>query len=83
MAARNNHELLFRTNSRSGQSQNNLYLTPVANERHGLKLTGGIPFLWDYDGQKVVGPGLYDDDHSYQVVDVDYRHNYIWLAEEE
>ncbi len=77
----NGHELLFWIDSLPCDRQNCIYLTPVETSLKRIKLTGGIPFLWKYDDEEVVGPNLFDDDLTYRVVGVDYRTNCIWVEE--
>lgn len=47
----------------------------------GFKMYGDLPNLWDINGDKLIGPELYDDDHQYKVTNVDYDKSLIWLIE--
>ncbi len=81
MHLKNESEAQFWIKSSSYGNKNCVYLTPIETKAKRIKMTGGIPFLWEYNGTEVIGPDLYDDDRIYRVIDVDYRHNDIWLEE--
>lgn len=81
MLLNDGNESLFWIDSISCGNQNRVYLTHVENDSHGMKMTGDIPSLWKHVNHCLLGPDLYDDDHNYRVVNVDYSDHYIWLEE--
>ena len=81
MSLSGSNELPFWIDTLSCESKNCLYLSQVAIEDKGIKFSGGIPLLWEEVETKIIGPILYDEDHTYRVVDVDYRNNFVWLEE--
>ena len=74
-------ERLFWVDSLPCDRLNCIYLSPEADETQGMRFSGGFPLLWDYQQDELAGPKLYDEDHTYRVTAVDYRHNNIWLEE--
>lgn len=76
------NEWLFRVDFLPFNANSGIYLTYIENDNLGMKMTGGIPFLWDFGGKDLKGPRLYDDNHIYKVVNVDYQNNLIWLIQE-
>ena len=47
----------------------------------GFKMSGDFPILWESYDDELEGPELYDDDHQYKVVKVDYKNTLIWVLE--
>jgi hypothetical protein len=60
------NELFLRIDSLP-YDDNVIYLTHLKNDRHGMKMTGNFPNLWEY-GNKIAGPNLYDEKYTYLVV---------------
>lgn len=56
-------------------------LKHLGMDDNGLKLGGDLPNLWEMEGEKLIGPELYDDDHQYEVVKIDYENGLIWLIQ--
>jgi hypothetical protein len=83
MLLKDGKELLFWIDLLPCDRKNCLYLTHVESDSRGMKMTGGIPFLWEYDGQKILGPDIYDEDNTYRVTDVDYQNNCIWIEKQD
>lgn len=82
MIVNGRNEFLFRIDSIPFKSDKGVYLTYLGRDKSGMKMTGCIPLLWQFEGRDLIGPRLYDSDYTYQVVNVDYTKNYIWLVKE-
>jgi hypothetical protein len=75
-------ELLFKINAEPYSIEGwteGISLKYLETDESGLKMGGDFPILWESSDQKIVGPELYDDDHQYKVVNVDYDNALIWL----
>jgi hypothetical protein len=77
----NGDQYQFRVDSLPYGENDSILLNFVENDSLGMKFTGSIPFLWEFAADTVLGPRLYDDDHTYQVAGVDYGSRTIWLRE--
>ena len=73
------NNLFFRIGSLPYDDNNGIYLIHLTDDKLGMKMTGNFPILWAHDN-KNTGPYLYDDNYTYQVINVDYPQKYIWLA---
>ncbi|HBF35888.1 MAG TPA: hypothetical protein DDW50_01030 [Firmicutes bacterium] len=45
----------------------------------GIKMKGNFPKIWTIETEKVYGPLLFDEDNIYEVVKMDYHHNWLWI----
>lgn len=79
MLLNDGNEVFLRIDSLPYDNKNGVYLNHLQDDEAGMKFKGNLPFLWKNDGDKLSGPDLYDDDHTYRVTGVDYPANYIWL----
>lgn len=79
MLLKDGNEVFLRIDSLPYDDQNGIYLKYLGNDTIGMKMMGIIPFFWDINDDKITGPDLYDDDHTYRVTGVDYKNNIIWL----
>jgi hypothetical protein len=60
--------------------ENAILLKYIGADEYGMKMEGIFPAFWcrkhdDY----FIGPMIYDDDHIYEVSNVDYEDYLIWL----
>ena len=80
----NGNELLFKLNAEPDSIEgwtDGIRLKHLETEEFALKMSGDFPILWETNGDELEGPELYDDDHQYKVVKLDYRNALIWLLE--
>lgn len=80
----NDNEVLFKIDADpkfNKEYSEGIHLKHLETDDIGLKMGGDLPNLWEINGDKLVGPELYDDDHQYKVLKVDYDNALIWLLE--
>lgn len=63
----------------SGMSE--FILKFVGNEPGGIKMKGIFPKIWAMEAGKVIGPLLFDEDDVYEVVEMDYKNNLLWISQ--
>jgi hypothetical protein len=51
----------------------------VGTEPRGIKMKGIFPQIWAIEAEKIVGPLLFDEDVVYEVVEIDYKNNLLWI----
>ena len=71
----------LRIDSLPYDDNNGIYLTYLKNDSLGMKMTGDLPVLWKKSDDKITGPNLYDENYTYQVINIDYQNKYIWLEQ--
>ena len=64
-----------------GEYPEGIYLKHMDTDETGMKMCGKLPNLWETPDNEPAGPDLYDDDHKYKVIKVDYNNALIWLIQ--
>ena len=82
MCLKGGKELLFQIDAKPDSIEGwteGIYLKYLEMDENGSKMEGDFPILWENVNDEIIGPDLYDDDHQYKVMKVDYNNGLIWL----
>ena len=63
----------------SGQSLSDLFLRFLGIDQVGMKMKGIFARLWSKRRNKIIGPHLTDEEHTYRVIAFDYDLGKLWL----
>lgn len=55
------------------------FLRYLGVDHYGIKMKGTFPIAWTKNGVHISGPPLFSDENNYNVSNVDYQRNVIWL----
>jgi hypothetical protein len=74
-------EFLFQIGGLSGETLGEVYLKFWGNDKKGIRMSGNIPKYWAKINEYVRGPELFQNNYIYQIVDLDFNKNKVWLKE--
>jgi hypothetical protein len=64
---------------KSNNIKSEVFLKYMGTDKTGLKMKGSFPSLWRKGDQELIGPELFNKEHIFKAVDIDYQRNLIWL----